>query len=215
MTSRLNWFARSLKLDLIGLAWLRCKMRIAKIKEKSTILESLDCSLFVLRDHFPGSICNQPSSHALIFVILFTLTYFEARKCYTQKCVNLRQNSINYTLNVKLHIVCKIIHCVDSILESIVSLAIFSERLSILLLHVHRHRAIFKWLWSGHSVQSFETWYFSSSFIMEVEGRGSPKWDWPRSCTLSATSYSNIGRNQLETVQPFQYSLISNSQQQY
>ena len=27
----------------------------------------------------------------LIFVIFFTLTYFEAWKCYTQKCINFRQ----------------------------------------------------------------------------------------------------------------------------
>ena len=60
----------------------------------------------------------------------FTLTYFEAWKFYTQKCVNSRQklprdkqrkfathiasrqNSVNYTLCVKLHTVCKITHCV-------------------------------------------------------------------------------------------------------
>ena len=48
----------------------------------------------------------------------FTLTYFEAWKFYTQKCVNLRQNSIfhlsvqNYTHSVKLHTLCKTIKCV-------------------------------------------------------------------------------------------------------
>ena len=52
----------------------------------------------------------------LRFVIFFTPTHFEAWKFYTQKCVNLRQkkasrqNSVNYTLCVKLHSVCKITH---------------------------------------------------------------------------------------------------------
>ena len=70
---------------------------------------------------FGWPILRLRSSAYLIFVIFFTLADFEAWKFYTQKCINLRQNSVNYTLCVnlhtvymKLHSVCKITHCMSN-----------------------------------------------------------------------------------------------------
>ena len=64
-------------------------------------------------------IWGDPNAY-LIFVIFFTPTHFEAWKFYSQKCVNSRQKfardktGVNYTLCVKLHTVCKFIHCVQN-----------------------------------------------------------------------------------------------------
>ena len=57
----------------------------------------------------------------MIFVIIFTLTHFEAWKFYTQKCVICDKNFLTTklrkwpnTLCVKLHIMHKITHCVQN-----------------------------------------------------------------------------------------------------